>query len=316
MPWKSAAINVGGSLLGGAFGGGSKKAAREAKRSAVAQLMSIGAQKGSNIEAFTPYIISGAESNDKLDYALGTSARAGYHVPKPTREQVEAENMPAITDYGYALGKKIGALGFQQRRNEYTDKLYQEALQKWENDANQYATTDSEFGALNKKFTAEDFVKEPGYQARLLEGEQGINRNGIARGSFDSGASLKELERYRQDYASNEFSNAYNRDNTNKTRTFDFLTSGANRGLNASANLASLNTGLTSGAAGNLVSSGNTISALTAQSQNNSSNNIQNTIGNLLYAYNRGNTNTGQTPPYYPSGGSSSFRARDMFVGG
>ena len=44
-----------------------------------------------------------------------------------------------------------------------------------------------------------------GYQFRLGEGTNAINTNAYARGMGDSGATLKALERYGQDYGSNEF---------------------------------------------------------------------------------------------------------------
>lgn len=44
-----------------------------------------------------------------------------------------------------------------------------------------------------------------GYDFRLGEGTKAVNTNAYARGMGDSGATLKALERYGQDYGSNEF---------------------------------------------------------------------------------------------------------------
>lgn len=52
---------------------------------------------------------------------------------------------------------------------------------------------------------------DPGYQFRLSQGELGINRAAASRGGYDSGGTLKALQRFGQDYASNEFGNVYNR---------------------------------------------------------------------------------------------------------
>lgn len=78
-------------------------------------------------------------------------------------------------------------------------------------------------GPLLKDFSLEDFEKEPGYEFRLGEGEKAINRNAAGRGNYDSGATMKALLRFNQDYASNEYTNAYNRDNIDKTRKYNFL---------------------------------------------------------------------------------------------
>ena len=57
----------------------------------------------------------------------------------------------------------------------------------------------------------QDLQNEPGYQARYQMGLQGLERGAAAQGSILSGGTQKALARYGQDYASNEYSNAYNR---------------------------------------------------------------------------------------------------------
>lgn len=47
----------------------------------------------------------------------------------------------------------------------------------------------------------------PGYQFRLAQGLEGIDRNASAKGLLGSGNRLMELMRYGQDYASQEFGN-------------------------------------------------------------------------------------------------------------
>lgn len=49
------------------------------------------------------------------------------------------------------------------------------------------------------------FTEDPGYQFRLSEGNKQIQRNASATGNLASGRTLKELTRYGQDYASNEY---------------------------------------------------------------------------------------------------------------
>jgi hypothetical protein len=92
-------------------------------------------------------------------------------------------------------------------------------------------------GDLSRSFTLADFQKDPGYQFRMDEGEKGINRAAAARGGLVSGAALKELDRYDQDYASGEFSNAYNRFNNDRTTRFNRLSTLAGLGSNATTQL-------------------------------------------------------------------------------
>ena len=69
-------------------------------------------------------------------------------------------------------------------------------------------------GALSS-LTKNDFMKDwqtdPGYQFRMDEGSKAINAAAAARGNYNSGATMKALARYGQDYASGEYNNAYQR---------------------------------------------------------------------------------------------------------
>lgn len=56
-----------------------------------------------------------------------------------------------------------------------------------------------------------DLITDPSYQFRLGEGLRGIEGSAAARGTMLSGRTLKDLMRYGQDYASQEYANAYNR---------------------------------------------------------------------------------------------------------
>ena len=52
---------------------------------------------------------------------------------------------------------------------------------------------------------------DPGYQFRLSEGLKAMERGAAARGGLQSGAALKAAQRYGQEYASGEYTNAFNR---------------------------------------------------------------------------------------------------------
>lgn len=93
-------------------------------------------------------------------------------------------------------------------------------------------------GRLNKNSLLRDFApgdmkKDPGYQFRLDQGNQAIDRAAGARGSRYSGATLKGLQRYAQDYATGEYQNAYNRYNTDRTMNYNFLAGPMQMGMNA-----------------------------------------------------------------------------------
>lgn len=62
-----------------------------------------------------------------------------------------------------------------------------------------------------RPFTAEKMYEDPGYAFRLSEGQKMLDRQAAARGGLISGNALRAATRYGQDYASNEYTNAFNR---------------------------------------------------------------------------------------------------------
>jgi hypothetical protein len=75
-------------------------------------------------------------------------------------------------------------------------------------------------GALNKliplateytPFGMSQFQQDPGYTFRMSEGMKGLERSAAARGGLLSGATMKGIQRYGQDMASQEYQNAFNR---------------------------------------------------------------------------------------------------------
>ncbi len=75
-------------------------------------------------------------------------------------------------------------------------------------------TAAPDYGMLTRGFGEKDLQMDPGYGFRLREGEKALERMQSARGGgrgLLSGAAIKEGLRYGQDYASQEYTNAFNR---------------------------------------------------------------------------------------------------------
>lgn len=90
---------------------------------------------------------------------------------------------------------------------------------------------------FQRDFTMSDFNQDPGYAFRMQEGQKALERSAAARGGLQSGGTLRSLARYGQDYASNEYQNAYNRFNADRDRRFNRLSSIAGAGQTASNQL-------------------------------------------------------------------------------
>ena len=74
--------------------------------------------------------------------------------------------------------------------------------------------TAADYGMLTRGFGEKDLQMDPGYGFRLREGEKALERMQSARGGGQgllSGAVIKAGQRYGQDYASQEYQNAFNR---------------------------------------------------------------------------------------------------------
>lgn len=90
---------------------------------------------------------------------------------------------------------------------------------------------------FQRDFNMSDFQKDPGYDFRMQQGQQALERSAAARGGLNSGATLGAISRYGQDYASNEYQNAYNRFNNDRNQRFSRLSSIAGMGQGANSAL-------------------------------------------------------------------------------
>ena len=97
---------------------------------------------------------------------------------------------------------------------------------------------------------------DPGFQFRLQQGQQALENSAAARGGLLSGGTAKALERYAQDYASNEYQNVYNRSLTDYQQAYNIFNQNQANVFNRYADLAGIgqtsaqqlsNAGLTTG---------------------------------------------------------------------
>jgi hypothetical protein len=80
----------------------------------------------------------------------------------------------------------------------------------------------ADFGKYaSAEFGADKFKADPGYAFRMSEGMKALERSAAARGGLMSGATMKGIQRYGQDLASQEFTNAFNRYQAERTGTLN-----------------------------------------------------------------------------------------------
>lgn len=133
--------------------------------------------------------------------------------------------------------------------------------------------------ALNKlipltdyqKFGMDQFQQDPGYAFRLSEGQKALDRSAAARGGLISGSALKAATRYGQDMGSQEYQNAFNRYQTERSAMLNPLqslagvgqTTATNLGTAGAANAANVGNLITGGAAANAAGQVGMANALT-----------------------------------------------------
>ena len=184
----------------------------------------------------------------------------------------------AVSDVTGLVGAMIGAdaskkaAKTQAKSAKDANKLIWDMYQQSRDDSMPWLTTGKDaLGKLSdmtkdgsdymRGFNLSDFQADPGYQFRMDEGQKALERSAAANGNLNSGATLKALSRYGQDYASNEYNNAYNRWNNDHTTTWNRLSSLAGMGQTQSAQLG--NWGQQTGAlmGNNIIGAGNAIAA-------------------------------------------------------
>lgn len=80
-----------------------------------------------------------------------------------------------------------------------------------------------EFGKYAKDFSMQDFQEDPGYAFRITEGLKALDRQAAARGGLISGGALKASQRYGQEMGSQEYGNAFDRYQVNRSNQLNPL---------------------------------------------------------------------------------------------
>jgi len=154
------------------------------------------------------------------------------------------------------------------------------------------------YGKYGRDFSMADYQADPGYAFRLSEGMKQLGHQAAGRGGAISGGTMKGLQDYAQNAASQEYNNAFTRYQTNRTNQLAPLGSLMTSGQNAAAGAGS-QAGTYGANVGNLMTSTgeNRANALLAAQRSNAS-----TYGDIAKLY-------GQTSPNFGSlfsGGSTS----------
>ena len=126
-------------------------------------------------------------------------------------------------------------------------------------------------------FGMDQFQADPGYQFRMSEGLKALERSASARGLLQSGGTLKDITRFGQDAASQEYQNAFQRYLTERQARLQPLEYRIGLGQAAASGQAA-NVGSTATNVGNLTTSLGNINSAGIMGQSNAYNNM---LGNI-----------------------------------
>lgn len=254
----------------------------------------------------TPYRNAGELANQKLLTMLGLGTGG-------TIDQGKADSLynQYVADFDKQHQAKYGMSIYDPRADGASRD---QGLARLRESANRNATSetrDPNYGSLLTPFTGADLQNEPGYQFTLAEGNKAIDRAAAADGRFDSGQTLKELTRYGTDYAGTKFNDAFNRDSTNKSRTYGFLSGQQSTGANAAAGTAGIGANATNAANSYLTQGADASAAGLVGVANAASGGVGNYLGyqsnlstlNYLKGLRNGGSGNGWTPPAAGYGG-------------
>ena len=232
---------IGGALISSNAAGDASDSQAAATAASNAELRE---QRRQTREDLTPWRVGGQAANNKLMRLLGINAPAeGSYSRDQLRSQLAGKYTTGATQDQWIRGAAGGAGDNAGDRDELIpgtaggvdENALQAAIERAYAAQPQADNSGEDFGSLLRNFTGKDLASEPGYQFGREQGEQGIDRAAASRGSFLSGAALKALGRFNSDYAGTKFGEAFNRDSTNKNRTYGFLTGASQQGQSAAA---------------------------------------------------------------------------------
>ena len=266
MVWAASTVIALGAA--GAAGAGAIASASASKSAANAQTNAANQANATQLQMYnqtredqTPWRNTGSSALNQLAIGLGLGTGGGA-APTQGADYFDANAYlaanPDVADPSKWAGTAwdhYNQFGRNEGRAFTGNQQYGQEMANFQ--TNQGGNAPAGFGDLNRKFQASDFTADPGYEFRLAEGARGINNSAAARGGVLSGAALKAASKYNQNFASNEYSNVYNRYNTDQTNQFNRLASIAGVGQTANNAIASAGSNMANNVSQNQLSAGN-----------------------------------------------------------
>lgn len=235
------------SVIGGAISSGSSKKASKAQVTS-ARAAGLQDEKSSKdaqaIQQFNldrtradsaPWVNAGEGALNQLAWKMGITPTSRINPEfTQTRDQIY-NRLLGTGQYDQIWGKRMDLKRTDYGKlNAEADRLFNEQKSAQTQIQSQPQGDQADFGSLSRNFTMADRDADPVYQSGLQfgldQGTQGIERQASATGSQLSGATLKALARYGNDYGTTKAQGAYERFGTNQATQYNRLSGIAGTG--------------------------------------------------------------------------------------
>jgi hypothetical protein len=246
MPYAiaAAAVAAGGAVYSA---NQSKKAAAQQGAASDSAIAAQNAQFATTREDNAPFLRTGTAANTRLAALLGISPGV---MSKP-REEAEwiADN------YRNGVGVTPGL------RKLSPEQGYEDYLNKFVPEMSPESAADLSGSPLLRKFTQADLEADPVYNSGLKfgadQGAAAINARATQAGNYDSGATLKALTRFGNDYGSTKANESYNRFTSDQNNIFNRLSGVSGTGQVATNQVATAGTNAANNISSDLIGAGN-----------------------------------------------------------
>ena len=262
-----------GEIVSGLFASNAQSKATDAQVQSSQAALDLQREQFAATQAnIQPFLESGARSQAAYDYEMGLGPRPMASQPGMAGQAGSGQNALSITESQVAARPGAGsyqdvaqpnsrggeqmlrtfvpsgpssqfAVGDQNFSTRADAQGFIDA-QSQGGDAGGGAAGGDGFNALN--FDYGGFDTTPGYEFRVAQGRQAIERSAAARGGLNSGATMKALEGYGQGMAADEYGTFMNR-----------LAAGAGRGQTATNSLAGFGQNFANTGSNTLIGQGN-----------------------------------------------------------
>ncbi|MGP5103618.1 hypothetical protein ACTXJH_06590 [Psychrobacter celer] len=172
----------------------------------------------------------GAKAAKEAGQMQADSSRYAADIAQKQFEQTRQDQMPWLNAGKGALGQLQNHIG---QSRDYEDP-YADAINKrlaglgggnvgasrFNDTTRKQIQANYDSGKYTGGLSLDEFEADPGYNFRKSQGMDGIESSAAAGGGLLSGAALKSLNRYNSDLASQEYGNAWSRDQAQKQQQF------------------------------------------------------------------------------------------------